>query len=168
MKSFLVAAALVAGLVSAPAVMAEATQASPLVAHMEDGTAVPLAGFPAGRPAVVKFWATWCVECRHEMPELQRMYRRYGDKLSFVLVDIGFNETPAKVAAFLKQHGYSFPFVFDKNAQLLRAMHVFGTPTHILLDARGDVIYRAGALDDRLRAQIASLADGRTGQGGEQ
>lgn len=135
-------------------------QAAPLVAKLEDGSTVTLAGYPAGKPALVKFWATWCQDCRRQMPAMQALYDRYHDEISFIMVDVGFNESEAKVERFLRDRGYSFPFVFDGDASLSRAMEVFGTPTHLLLDASGKVLRRTGEVDDELKAELAALAGG--------
>jgi thiol-disulfide isomerase/thioredoxin len=47
------------------------------------------AGEGRARPLLVNFWATWCVPCREEFPDLVRVRRQYAaDKLDFVLVSL--------------------------------------------------------------------------------
>src|SRR5687768_4665301 len=38
-----------------------------------DGTEVSLSQF-GGKPVLINFWASWCLPCREEMPELIRLY----------------------------------------------------------------------------------------------
>ena len=42
-----------------------------------EGQAVSLAEL-GGRVVLLNFWATWCLECRPEMPGIERLYREFG------------------------------------------------------------------------------------------
>ena len=47
------------------------------------------AGASRERPLLVNFWATWCVPCREEFPDLVEIRGQYGpDTLDFVLVSL--------------------------------------------------------------------------------
>jgi thiol-disulfide isomerase/thioredoxin len=62
-----------------------------------------------GHRAIVNLWATWCVPCRREMPELQKL----APSLAAGGVDlIGINvdsDPNAGIATFLKQSGVTYP-----------------------------------------------------------
>ncbi len=46
-----------------------------------DGNSGTLSSFlEPGRPTLVNLWATWCIPCRQEMPELERIHRSAGEK----------------------------------------------------------------------------------------
>lgn len=50
-----------------------------------------------GKFVLVDFWATWCGPCRAGIPELNKMQKKFGDKL----VIIGISDEPfEKVKAF--------------------------------------------------------------------
>ena len=68
-----------------------------LVYTAADGARASL-GELGGDVLVVNLWATWCAPCVQEMPELERLQTRYGDRVSVVALS---NEDPATVAAFL-------------------------------------------------------------------
>ncbi|HBE06409.1 MAG TPA: TlpA family protein disulfide reductase, partial [Firmicutes bacterium] len=39
-----------------------------------------------GKPVFLNFWATWCGPCREELPDLQQMYLKYGDRIQFFTI----------------------------------------------------------------------------------
>ncbi len=52
------------------------------------GKTLSLADF-AGRLVLVNFWATWCAPCRKEMPSLERLQTRLGDKIAILAISRG-------------------------------------------------------------------------------
>ncbi|MDQ3633043.1 MAG: redoxin family protein [Acidobacteriota bacterium] len=43
---------------------------------------------PNGKPLLVNFWATWCVPCREEFPELVEIDKEYKDKIDFITISL--------------------------------------------------------------------------------
>ncbi len=67
-------------------------------------------GQEKGRVVLVNFWATWCVPCREEFPDLVRLQRAYatqGLRVLGVSTDLS-RETPA-VEKFLGEQKPAFP-----------------------------------------------------------
>jgi cytochrome c biogenesis protein CcmG, thiol:disulfide interchange protein DsbE len=78
-----------------------------------------------GRWVVVNFFATWCVPCRIEHPELDafdRAHRRTGDA---VLVSVLFDDDTASAREFFERNGGDWPVVLDGDGLIASA---FGTP----------------------------------------
>ena len=64
-----------------------------------------------GRPSLVNLWATWCAPCLKEMPDLQAFATAQGDA-GVRVVGIALDDAAA-VAAFLRQHGITYPVLLD-------------------------------------------------------
>jgi thiol-disulfide isomerase/thioredoxin len=63
---------------------------------------------PGARATVINVWATWCVPCRQEMPELLDVARAYRDRgLRLALVSADFDGAAAR--RFLARRGVTGP-----------------------------------------------------------
>jgi cytochrome c biogenesis protein CcmG/thiol:disulfide interchange protein DsbE len=72
-----------------------------------DGSTFTLSeALKSGKPVVVNFWASWCGPCADEAPLLQDAARRYGDRVSFVGVDV--QDLDADGQAFIRKYGISY------------------------------------------------------------
>ena len=60
----------------------------------------------SGKPVVVNFWASWCGPCADEAPILQDAARRYGDRVTFVGVDV--QDLDADAQAFVRKYGITY------------------------------------------------------------
>jgi len=94
-----------------------------------------------GHRAIVNLWATWCVPCRREMPELQKL----APSLAAGGVDlIGINvdtDPNAGIDAFLKQAGVTYP-VFKGGTATLESLFrgdEVTVPLSIVIDENGKV-----------------------------
>lgn len=65
---------------------------------------------PGARAVLVNVWATWCVPCREEFPDIVRVYRDLEDRgFRLVLVSGDFDTELPAVQAFLADQGVDFP-----------------------------------------------------------
>ena len=59
---------------------------------------------------VVNVWATWCIPCREEMPDLLKLRRDYKERgVALLLVSGDFSAEREQAAAFLGEQGVDFP-----------------------------------------------------------
>jgi len=94
------------------------------------------------RPALVLFWATWCPYCKALMPHLQSVLDAAGkEHLDVYAIDIKDDGDPV---AELRERGLHFTLVTDGDDIALQ-YGVKGTPTLLLVDAKGAVTYRMGS-----------------------
>ena len=105
------------------------------------GGSAPTAWKP-GKPLVMDFFATWCVPCKAELPELQAAYSdlSHSSDIQFVLVgsDVG-GDTPERVRAFAKKQGITIPLAFDPGCRVRNKFGTLGLPSIIVIDRTGQV-----------------------------
>lgn len=120
-----------------------------------------------GRPVVLNFWTTWCVECRTEAPELEAFYRRYGDQVAVVGIDM--REPGSVVRTFVEEHDLTYPILLDRSERVARSYRVRGVPETWILDAEGVARYhhigpiRYEQLEQMLAGLAAEAAGGSPG-----
>lgn len=89
-----------------------------------------------GNVVLINFWATWCPPCIAEMPSLQKLYDRYGDKVDFYFVS---SETPEKLQLFMQKRGYTFP-VYIQQQQAPSLLETTTLPTTYVLSKTGAIV----------------------------
>jgi len=130
-----------------------------------DGAMVDSSEF-RGRVVLLDFWATWCPACRRELPELDKLYRRYqGDSsVAFWAVDVQKNgETPQKAREFMLKSGYRLPVAVadEKSLEALGSLHLEGYPALIIIDKAGRIrlVHTGYDGSERLQAQLGKEID---------
>ena len=95
-----------------------------------------------GRRYFVNLWATYCLPCREEMPELQKLYPRFQDagiELLGVSIDI---DTADRVPQFLRDHGILYPAYTTEQSSVPKIFsgEEVVIPMSFLLDGKGKVL----------------------------
>ena len=137
----------------------QASQAPDFTFYDAQGTAFSLSEF-RGKPLVLNFWASWCGPCKSEMPDLEAAYRKYGDQIHFLMVDLtdGVQETVEKAAGYIAEQGYTFPVYFDSDMAGASAYGVTGIPVTYFIDAEGTfAAYYQGAMPAEVLQQGIDL-----------
>jgi thiol-disulfide isomerase/thioredoxin len=118
-------------------------KAPPLAAKTLEGDALVLAEALENGPVVVTFWATWCRPCRKELPELQKLVDKYGDRGFRVVAVSGDGPVDAaKVAPYVKSQKFTFDVVRDEDGEIRRNFQVEVFPTTFLLGDDGAILHR--------------------------
>ena len=105
--------------------------------------------FPAAaKLRVVNIWATWCVPCVAEMPELRAIAAAFGPEVAFVGVsadDSVPDSSRDKVAAFLQKQKIDYVnFYYRGNVDDLTSYYHFEgeIPVTIAFDRKGKEVWR--------------------------
>ena len=106
-----------------------------------DGHTVELADL-RGKLVLVNLWATWCEPCLREMPSLERLQSRFGERIAVLAVseDRGGDKI---VEPFIAKLGLkSVKIYIDPKSEVGHAFEVRGLPTSFLIDRDGKVLGR--------------------------
>ena len=119
-----------------------APQPAPETAFTDaQGKPVSFADFK-GKPVVVNLWATWCKPCLQEMPSLDRLQSKLGDKLAVAAVSEDHGGAQ-RVGPFVANMGLrKLRIYLDPQSDVGHAFNVRGLPTSIVIDAAGRVVGR--------------------------
>lgn len=96
-----------------------------------------------GKVMLVNFWATSCVSCVREMPQMVETYNKYkGQGLEFVAVAMKY-DPPNYVINFTETRKLPFTVALDSGGDIARSFgDVSLTPTTFLIDKQGRIIKR--------------------------
>ena len=89
-----------------------------------------------GKVVILNFWASWCLECRPEMPMFERLYREFGVQ-GLSVIGINAREGAAAVRLYAKELGLTFPLILDPRGTINAAYGVIGLPTTFLISRDG-------------------------------
>jgi len=105
------------------------------------GQKVKLSGF-RGKTVLLNLWATWCVPCRGEMPELDKLQAEFGsDNFEVVAINIDTSRPERPKALFQELGLKSLKLYADPSADIFYEMKqsgkALGLPLTLLIDPEG-------------------------------
>ena len=113
----------------------------------------------SGRWVVVNFWATWCVPCIQEIPEIAAFAHAHP---GVVVIGVATDaDDAAKVKRFAVKLHHDYPLVLSNDRVESQLGRPAALPTTRVYDPQGRIVYdRAGRVD---RAKLESLTEGPAG-----
>ena len=113
-----------------------------------------------GKVVFLNFWATWCVPCVEEAPEMEKLNARMKDR-KFQMLTVAIDTDWKPVNEFYVKHGLSVPVYLDPGQQVARGLYkITGVPETFLIDANGHVVRHTFGehwADPRMVSYIESL-----------
>ena len=90
---------------------------------------------------IINFWATWCIPCKKELPDLSLLNLKLK-KYNIEVVTISIDKKNIKdQLSFLFNNGASdLKHFFDKEMKIFKALKLRGIPTTILVNKQGIVV----------------------------
>ena len=96
-----------------------------------------------GKVTLVNFWATSCVTCVKEMPEIVATHNKYKAQGFDTLAVAMSYDPPAYVARFAESRQLPFGVAIDNTGEIARQFgHVQLTPTTFIVNKRGEIVKR--------------------------
>jgi peroxiredoxin len=90
-----------------------------------------------GKFAVIYIFESWSPVCRRGLPEIEKLFRKEGDKLAILGIASESGET---VSSFFERNGYTFPVLIDNARDVYAHYGVFVIPTTLILAPSGSVV----------------------------
>lgn len=130
-----------------------------LVLRTIDGDTIDLGAVYGKKAVYLKFWASWCVPCRQQMPHFQRTFETAGADLAVIAIDSGFNDSLDDVRTARREWGIDMPVVLD-DGQASAAFNLRVTPQHVVIGRDGRIQYVGHLADAKLDAAVAAARAG--------
>lgn len=94
-----------------------------------------------GKTILIDFWATWCVPCVEEMPNLHKTYEKYKEK-GLEILSISLDDKADIVQKFRAQK-WKMPWLhalMSSSKDVQRQFEIVGIPKAVLIDASGKIV----------------------------
>jgi cytochrome c biogenesis protein CcmG/thiol:disulfide interchange protein DsbE len=164
----------IVGVVLATRTPQESTQVnSPLLGHMapsfvgtdlRTGHRVSLSSL-RGRYVVVNFFASWCIPCQEETPDLVTFdYNQTHAADGAALIGVVFHDTTASARQFLQTQGATWSAVDDPDGTIAASYGVTAPPTTFVIDPSGRITVNPDEGPATLKNLDALLRQARTHQ----
>jgi peroxiredoxin len=110
------------------------------------------------KAVILNFWATWCVPCTKEMPELNKAYASLKDNDVEILA-INFAETRSKVDEFINKHHLKFPVLLDKYGDVSQDYKIRNLPVTYFISREGIItgLVFGGITQELIEAKLKKI-----------
>ena len=109
-----------------------------LPGQTDEAARVSSATFAEGEPVLLNLWATWCLPCIAEAPQLEELAER-----GVPIVGIAIRDEPEAIAEFLEDYGNPYAAIArDDIAELQLALGSGGLPETFVIDGDGIIRYQ--------------------------
>ncbi len=114
-----------------------------------------------GHPVVLNIWASWCIPCKKEAPELAASARAHAGRVAFLGLDVQDFKSDAR--RFLGRYDVRYVSVRDGGGATGDAYGITGVPETYWIDARGRIVdhYPGQVSRPQLEAGIAKAQSSR-------
>lgn len=121
-----------------------------------DGSVKKLSDYVGkGKYILADFWASWCVPCRYEIPNIKKVYDRFrGD--GFDVVSVAVWDKPENTLKAIEEEGMEWPQIINCQKVPSELYGIEGIPELILFAPDGTIVERGAALRGaRLESSIS-------------
>jgi len=109
-----------------------------------------------GKVVMVNFFTFFCMPCREEMPDLNKLYNEYKGK-GFQTLGIGLSSDPTQLRFLVKQIGLDYPVLAGNDKVSKDYGNVEIVPTTFIIDKQGNIAHKI--LGTRKKEDLAKMIE---------
>jgi len=129
------------------------------IAKLGQGS-VTLSHLRGKKGVVLVFFATWCVACMKEVPEIEEFVKT-AQKENIILFGVNFKQRAEIVERFKESYHVHYEILLDADGDVATGKFgITGLPHIIGINAKGEIIYRGTALPDNKDEFMKKLKQG--------
>jgi peroxiredoxin len=103
-----------------------------------DGTDIILADYRGEKAVILDFFATWCPNCKRNIPNEVKLYEKYGKDVEVIAINL--QESPSKVRDFANEYNIPFPVALDPKGEVSKNFGANYTNFHVLINKEGEIV----------------------------
>jgi cytochrome c-type biogenesis protein len=107
-----------------------------------------------GRVVLLNFWATWCVPCRTEIPELNEMHRELEAR-GLIVVGASWDDSVSDIQSFQQEVKVDYPILLDSKSVGAEFGGIQSFPTTFIIDRQGRIRYKVFGQRNRATFEAA-------------
>jgi peroxiredoxin len=131
--------------VSTAAQMEEKQKTPDVVLKSPSGESIPLASYLGKKTVLLVFWASWCNDCRDEIPLLKKLNAE-----RFKVIAVNEGESAWKTKRFIAMNNIDYQVFLDSDGSVAKAFQIPGVPACAILNTAGMIVYRGTGLPDNI------------------
>jgi cytochrome c biogenesis protein CcmG, thiol:disulfide interchange protein DsbE len=108
-----------------------------------------------GKVVVLNFWASWCIPCKQEAPEVEQVWKRFRSQ-DVVVVGIDSKDFSGDARSFMRRYGLTYPVVRDSDGALWGPYGITGVPETRVIGRNGKYVekFKGAVSESDLRASV--------------
>ncbi len=121
------------------------------------GNPITLSDYKGKKGVVLVFFATWCVNCVKEVPEVKQ-FAEIAQKENVIVFGIDYKQPEELVKRFKESNRINYGILLDTEGKVTTGIFgIKGIPHIIGINTKGEVVYRGTALPDNKDEFIKNL-----------
>jgi cytochrome c-type biogenesis protein len=124
------------------------------------GNPVTLSDYKGKKGVVLVFFATWCVNCMKEVPEIKQ-FAKMAQKENVIVLGINYKQQEELVKRFQESNQIDYGILLDAEGKVTtKTFGIKGIPHIIGINTKGEVFYRGTALPENKYEFMKNLKPG--------
>lgn len=111
-----------------------------------------------GKYVVLDFWATWCPDCRKDVPEMKRLHAEYGNKVDFV--SVSFDVKKENWTNYIKENNMPWLHLSDlkrmRESEIAKLYKVGWIPSVYIISPDGRIVLKT-VMIEKVAAKLKEI-----------